>query len=61
MSNVSSAEKISNEQSAELILESEVQCCLDLGSSFLYKLLHPKLGPVVVVDSSVGSCGLLRI
>ena len=48
------------ERCVELIAESEIVARLDLGHSFLYRLNHPALGAIVVLNSSLG-CGALIV
>lgn len=49
------------EKSVELIEESEVVTCLDLGHSLLYRLMHPVFGAIAVLNSSVGSCAVMNL
>jgi len=48
-------------ESVELIAESSVEDCVDLGHAMLYKLVHPQHGRLIVVSSAIGACGLLKL
>jgi len=50
---------LSAEECADILVDSEIDTSLDLGHSFLYKLRHPALGLVCMVNSAVGHSGLL--
>lgn len=52
---------LTTDESADILVDSEVVDCLDMGHSFLYKLRHPALGLLAMVNTSVGLCGLLPI
>lgn len=43
---------ISLESYCDLLEESEVQSTLDMGSALLHKVLHPKLGNIVLVSTT---------
>jgi len=49
---------LSYEESADLISESIVENSVDLGHSVMYKLLHPSMGRIVVLNS-IGKCGII--
>lgn len=50
---------ISFDASADLIAESKVENRLDLGHSLLYRLSHPALGAIAVLNSSLGQSAIL--
>jgi hypothetical protein len=53
--------KLTAEQSADILSESEVERCVDLGHSFMYKLIHPVLGLLLLVNSSLGDSGFMTL
>ncbi len=55
------AVKINLERVVDLIEESTVKEQLDLGSALMYKLLHPTLGSLVLVNSAAGDHGLMHL
>ena len=53
--------KLTSEESADLLEVSEVRGFIDLGHSFLYKLFHPGLGMIVLVNSCMGASGYFPV
>jgi hypothetical protein len=53
--------EVINEQCSNLVEESLVECCIDLGHAFMYKLIHPKYGKLVVLNSVIGKSGVVTI
>lgn len=52
---------VSYEESAALIEVSEVTMKIDLGHSFLYRVVHPKHGSIAVVNSASGNSGFVSL
>lgn len=52
---------LSNEDSADMISESEIVKKLDLGHSLLYVLKHPVHKDIVVLNSGVGQSGVVSL
>lgn len=50
---------ITFDNSANLIAESNVEGRLDLGHSLLYRLRHPALGAIAVLNSALGQCAVM--
>lgn len=61
MSNMKYAGAISYEEGVNLIAESEIHTCVDMGGAFLYKLVHPTHGSIAVVNSSMGMSGFMPL
>lgn len=49
------------EQGADILAESEILDSLDIGHSFIYKLLHPTHGRLVLVDCYAGDSAVMPI
>lgn len=58
---VGECEKITAEESACIIEEANVEVELDLGHSFMYRVLHPVMGRLVVLNSSVGESAMMAV
>lgn len=50
---------ITFDESADLIAESVVESRLDLGHSLMYRLRHPVMGGLIVLNSAVGQCAMM--
>lgn len=52
-------QQIDLDQYADLVAEGEVMEELDIGSAFLCKVSHPKVGIVTLVNTSAGHAAML--
>lgn len=52
---------LSYEQTVELIEQGKVETCVDMGHSFLFRLLHPKHGSIALVTSAFGDGGWFQV
>lgn len=48
----SQSRKVSLEVFADLLEQSEVKECLDVGTALIYKALHPTHGLIILVNTS---------
>ncbi len=53
--------RVTLEEVADIMEVSSVELELDLGHSFLYRVNHPSMGRIVLVNSSVGDSAVMPV